>query len=191
MGLRDASTPPERFRQLSKTLSMLLVLEATRDIETESAEVRTPMGMAAGRLVREALVMIPILRAGLGMLDPALELFPEVSVGTIGLERHERTAVARSYYSRLPALDGKFAICLDPMLATGGSASQAISLIKAQQPKRIAMVCVVAAPEGVQRLTADHPEVPIFAAAIDERLDTSHFIVPGLGDYGDRLFGTT
>jgi uracil phosphoribosyltransferase len=124
------------------------------------------------------------------MLESAVELFPHVSVGYIGLERHEETAVARSYYRKLPNLNGMFTLCLDPMLATGGSASQAVALIKAAGGSRIAMVCVVAAPEGVARMAADHPEVAVFAAALDERLDARKYIVPGLGDFGDRLYGT-
>lgn len=188
--LRDKATPPEQFRLATRTLAMLLVLEATRELGTSEVSLETPVGPARGRVIQEPIAVVPILRAGLGLLDPILELFPKVDVGYIGLERHEETAVAHSYYCKLPALEGKVAICLDPMLATGGSASQAVSLIKAGNPHRIAMVSVVAAPEGVQRLADDHPEVPIYTAALDQGLNEKRYIVPGVGDYGDRLFGT-
>lgn len=188
--LRDASTEPEDFRRATKTVSMMLALEATRKLRTKEFEVRTPVDIAKGHELDEAIVVIPVLRAGLGMLEPILELFPKVDVGYIGLERHEETAVANSYYCKLPPLEGKVAIVLDPMLATGGSASQAIALIKARHPSRVVMVSIVSAPEGVQKLTDDHPDVPVFTAAVDDRLNDKKYIVPGVGDFGDRLFGT-
>ena len=188
--LRDVETEPESFRRYARTLTNMLVLEATRRMATEGFTVQTPLAKAEGRRLSERLAVVPVLRAGLGMLESAVELFPHVSVGYIGLERHEGTAVARSYYCKLPDLQGMYTLCLDPMLATGGSASQAVSLIKAGGGIRITMVCVVAAPEGVARMTTDHPDVPIVAAALDERLDPRKYIVPGLGDFGDRLYGT-
>lgn len=188
--LRDKETAPEQFRAATRTLSMLLALEATRDLGSQPVSVETPVGPAKGTLIQEPIAVVPILRAGLGMLDPLLELFPKVDVGYIGLERHEETAVAHSYYCKLPDLEGKVAICLDPMLATGGSASQAVSLIKAGRPQRIVLVSVVAAPEGVQRMADDHADVPIHTAALDQGLNDKRYIVPGVGDYGDRLFGT-
>lgn len=188
--LRDEATAPELFRSATRTLSMLLVLEATRDLKSNRVEVKTPVGMAKGSELAEALAVVPVLRAGLGMLDPILGLFPQVDVGYIGLERHEETAIAHSYYCKLPPLDDKVAICLDPMLATGGSASQAISLIKGRSPRRVVMVSIVSTPEGVQKLTEDHPDVSIFTASIDEGLNDMRYIVPGVGDFGDRLFGT-
>jgi uracil phosphoribosyltransferase len=124
------------------------------------------------------------------MLEPVLELFPDVAVGYIGLERHEGTAVARSYYSKLPNLEGCFSLCVDPMLATGGSASQAISLIKAHNAASVVMVSVVAAPEGVERLLSNHPDIRIVTASVDQGLNDKKYIVPGLGDFGDRLYGT-
>lgn len=124
------------------------------------------------------------------MLEPAEQLFPEVAVGYIGLERHEATAIAHSYYSKLPNLQGKYTLCLDPMLATGGSAAQAISLIKNHEPAKIVMVSIVAAPEGIEKLETAHPDVLIVAAAQDRCLDVRKYIVPGLGDFGDRLYGT-
>jgi uracil phosphoribosyltransferase len=169
---------------------MLLALEATRNLRTLATRVTTPVSSTDAQVVDEPLAAVPILRAGLGMLEPILELFPSVDVGYIGLERHEETAIANSYYCKLPDLSDRMAICLDPMLATGGSASQALSLIKAARPGRVVMVSIVAAPEGVRRLEADHPDTPIFVAALDEGLNARRYIVPGVGDYGDRLFGT-
>jgi uracil phosphoribosyltransferase len=152
--------------------------------------VRTPLAEAAATSVEREVVAIPVLRAGLGILGPVLELLPHVSVGYIGLERDEDTAVARIYYQKLPALKGKIALLLDPMLATGGSAAQALDLIKEAGGVDPRMICVVAAPEGVKVLAERHPDVDIYAAALDERLNDRAYIVPGLGDFGDRLFGT-
>lgn len=189
-GLRDKETRPDRFRQLARVLTTLLVLEATRDIRTKTVEVETPIERTTERVIDESLAVVPILRAGLGMLEPAVQLFPDVAVGYIGLERHEATAIAHSYYSKLPNLAGKFTLCLDPMLATGGSAAQAISLIKLHGPARVVMVSVVAAPEGVTTLEETHPDVRIVTAACDRCLNGRKYIVPGLGDFGDRLYGT-
>jgi uracil phosphoribosyltransferase len=189
-GLRDRETPPERFRQMSKSLTTLLVLQATYGIRTARKTVRTPLAPADAQVLDQPLAVVPVLRAGLGMLEPVLELFPDVAVGYIGLERHEDTAIARSYYSKLPNLNGRFTLCVDPMLATGGSAAQAIGLIKSSGAHTVMMVCVVAAPEGVRRVEEAHPEVQIVTAALDTGLDERKYIVPGLGDFGDRLFGT-
>lgn len=188
--LRDQNTPPELFRRATRTLSLLLALEATRDLRMLATRVTTPVAPADGALIDEGITAVPILRAGLGMLEPMLELFPNVDVGYIGLERHEETAIANSYYCKLPSLENKLVVCLDPMLATGGSASMAISLIKARNPRRVVMTCIVAAPEGIRRLEQDHPEVPIITASVDQGLDARRYIVPGVGDFGDRLFGT-
>jgi uracil phosphoribosyltransferase len=141
-------------------------------------------------MLDQSLAVVPVLRAGLGMLEPAVELFPEVAVGYIGLERHEDTAIAKSYYCKLPDLRGKYTLCLDPMLATGGSASQALNLIKEKGADTCVMVCVVAAPEGVAKLEADHPSIRIITAGLDEGLNDRKYIVPGLGDFGDRLYAT-
>jgi uracil phosphoribosyltransferase len=168
----------------------MLVLEATRQMTTDTYAVQTPLALTDGHRFSEGLAVVPILRAGLGMLESAVEMFPHVTVGYIGLERQEETAIARSYYCKLPELKDAFTLCLDPMLATGGSASQALSLIKDAGGARISMVCIVAAPEGVERLTRDHPDVAIYAAALDSHLDERKYIVPGLGDFGDRLYGT-
>ena len=189
-GLRDATTSPDEFRSLARKLITLLLYEATADLPVRHSTVQTPLAEAPATLVAQEVVAIPVLRAGLGILGPALELLPRVSVGYIGLERDEQTAVARIYYNKLPPLEGKMPLLLDPMLATGGSAAQALDLIKASGGRDPRMLCVVAAPEGVKFLEERHPEVRVFAAALDDRLNDRAYIVPGLGDFGDRLFGT-
>jgi uracil phosphoribosyltransferase len=188
--LRDESTQPDRFRRFAKHLTTLLVVEATRQVKTKAQAVTTPIQPTSGPVLANGLAAVPILRAGLAMLEPVLELFPDVAVGYIGLERDEETAQARRYYAKLPQLDGRYTLCLDPMLATGGSAAQAIHFLKAAGAQQIAMVSVIAAPEGVQHLTEAHPDVPIFVAGYDDRLNDKKYIVPGLGDFGDRLYGT-
>jgi uracil phosphoribosyltransferase len=188
--LRDKSTTPEQFRSLTDTLTTLLVLQATYGISTKDVMVETPLKTTPGKLLGQSLAAVPVLRAGLGMLQPVVNLFPDVAVGYIGLERHEDTAIARSYYSKLPKLTGRYTLCLDPMLATGGSATQAIGLIKSYGATQITMVSVVSAPEGVAYLQAMHPDIQIVTAALDEGLNDRKYIVPGLGDFGDRLYGT-
>jgi uracil phosphoribosyltransferase len=189
-GLRDSTTQPDEFRTLSRKVITLLLYEATADLPVRRGTVRTPLADAPALEVEHEVVAIPVLRAGLGLLAPVLELLPRVSVGYIGLERDEQTAVARIYYNKLPALKGKIPLLLDPMLATGGSAAQALDLIKESGGSGARMICVVAAPEGVKVLEERHPEVDVYTAALDERLNDRAYIVPGLGDFGDRLFGT-
>ena len=189
-GLRDRSTPPEEFRVLARKVISLLLYEATADLEVRRGTVQTPLAEADAISIEHEVVAIPVLRAGLGLLAPVLELLPRVSVGYIGLERDEETAVARIYYKKLPQLVGKVPLLLDPMLATGGSAAQALDLIKEAGGRNPRMICVVAAPEGVKVLEDRHPEVDVYTAALDERLNDKAYIVPGLGDFGDRLFGT-
>jgi uracil phosphoribosyltransferase len=189
-GLRDAATPPESFRRMADTLSTILILEATREVRTVADEVETPLETASAERLDQGLAVVPVLRAGLSMLDPALRLFPNVAVGYIGLERSHDTAVAHSYYCKLPQLKGLFTLCCDPMLATGGSAAQAVSLLKSHGATSVVMVSVVAAPEGVAVFEAAHPQVQVFVAALDRGLDDRKYILPGLGDYGDRLYGT-
>jgi len=167
-----------------------LLYEATRNLPSRPATVRTPLAEAPAALVDSEVVAIPVLRAGLGLLSPVLELLPRVSVGYVGLERDEQTAVARIYYQKLPLLAGKVPLLLDPMLATGGSAVQAVDLIREAGGVGTRMICVVAAPEGVRALHERHPEVEVFTAALDQGLNDRAFIMPGLGDFGDRLFGT-
>ena len=188
--LRDVETPPPTFRTLAKRLTIALVLEAVRGLPTVEIEVETPLERTTGRLVSPNLVAVPILRAGLGMLEAVTELFPEVSVGYVGLERDEQTLEPTSYYEKVPELAGRHVLLLDPMLATGGSAAGAIAALSKRAPAEIRFVCVVAAPEGVEKLTREHPDVPVFAAALDRELDERGYILPGLGDFGDRLFGT-
>ena len=188
--LRDKTTKPALFRTLSYQLALLLALEATRDLATEEKNIETPMEPMNGRVLARPLVVVPILRAGLGMLQPFHDIFPDVSVGYVGLERDHTTAIARSYYCKLPPLDGKRVIVVDPMLATGGSAAQAVDVVKSAGGKEIVFVCIVAAPEGVARMQQSHPEVPIHAGALDRELNAKKYILPGLGDFGDRLYGT-
>jgi len=189
-GLRDTSTTPEEFRVLARKIITLLLYEATADLPVKQGTVMTPLTEAPATSLDREVVAIPVLRAGLGLLAPVLELLPRVSVGYIGLERDEETAIARIYYQKLPKMAGKVPLLLDPMLATGGSAARALDLIKEAGGHDPRMICVVAAPEGVKVLEEQHPEVMIYAAALDEGLNDRAFIVPGLGDFGDRLFGT-
>ena len=189
-GLRNQHTSNEEFRSLARKVITFLLYEATPDLPSRRLTVRTPLGEAPATVVEPEVVAIPVLRAGLGLLSPVLELLPRVSVGYVGLERDEETAVARIYYQKLPPLAGKVPLLLDPMLATGGSAVQAMDLIRDAGGVGTRMICVVAAPEGVRALEARHPEVEVFTAALDEGLNDRAFIVPGLGDFGDRLFGT-
>ncbi|MCX7800480.1 MAG: uracil phosphoribosyltransferase [Fimbriimonadales bacterium] len=188
--LRRAETPPERFRAVASDLSRMLALEATRYLRTRTVEIQGPLETTTGEVLDEPIAAVPILRAGLGLLEPIAHMFPDVTVGYIGLERDERTAIARSYYCKLPNLQGRFTLVIDPMLATGGSASQAISFVKGAGAERVCLLCVVAAPQGVRRLESDHPDVEIVTAAVDRDLDGRKYILPGLGDFGDRLYGT-
>jgi len=152
--------------------------------------VQTPLEPHSGNVLAQPIVLVPILRAGIAMVQPFTDLFPDVSVGYIGLERDEETAVARSYYTKLPPFGSKRVLILDPMLATGGSAVQAIKLVKANKPADLGLVCIVCAPEGVRAVEEIDPEINIVAAALDRELNTRKYILPGLGDFGDRLYGT-
>lgn len=188
--LRNVSTPPPVFRTIAKRLTIAIVLEAVRGLPTVDLDVETPLERTTGRKISPDLVAVPILRAGLGMLEAVAELFPEVSVGYIGLERDDHTLRPTSYYEKLPPVAGRHVLLLDPMLATGGSASAACTSIAEKGPAEIRFVCVVAAPQGLAKLHEDHPEVPVFSAALDRDLTENGYILPGLGDFGDRLFGT-
>lgn len=189
--LRDARTEPPAFRRAANRISVLLAAEALRDVPVVTTTVTTPLGPAEGRVVRGDVVVVPVLRAGLGMLDAVLELLPVARVGHIGLQRDELTAVASKYYSKLPAnLSDSFVLMIDPMLATGGSAAAALDLIKAAGARAVRMICIVSAPEGVALLQQRHPDVGIYTPVIDRELNAHKFIVPGLGDFGDRLYGT-
>ncbi len=188
--LRDKTTKPALFRTLAREITLLLALEATRDLATEAKTVETPLEPMTGRVLAKPLAIVPILRAGLGMVEPFVDLFPDVSVGYIGLERDHVTAIAHSYYCKLPPLAGRRVLVVDPMLATGGSAVQALDVVKAAGARDLALVCIVAAPEGVALVNERHPEVPVFAGAVDRELNSRKYILPGLGDFGDRLYGT-
>lgn len=188
--LRDRATEPAVFRTLAHQIGLLLALEATRDLPLRNFAVNTPIEAHTGSSLAQGLVIVPILRAGLGMVQPWTDLFPEVSVGYVGLERDHETAVARSYYCKLPPLAGKRVICVDPMLATGGSAVQALDLLRERGAVDLSLVVIVAAPDGVAAVEARHPKVPVFTAALDRELNDKKYIVPGLGDFGDRLYGT-
>ncbi|MDQ3751887.1 MAG: uracil phosphoribosyltransferase [Actinomycetota bacterium] len=190
LALRDTSTEPARFRAITKRLTVVLMLEAARDLPTHAGSVETPLGRAEGMLLDKPIVTVPILRAGLGMLDAVVDLFPAVRVGYLGLQRDEATFKPSEYYVNLPRMEDAYTFVLDPMLATGGSASAAVEQIKSAGAPWIRMVAVVAAPEGVAKLHSAHPDVAVYTAAIDHGLDVNAYIVPGLGDFGDRLFGT-
>ncbi len=189
--LRDQRTDPKKFRELLREISVLLVYEATTDLTVEPSLVTTPLGQADGYRLRERVGLVPILRAGLGMVEGIWNLMPNAEVWHIGLLRDEKTLEPVEYYNRLPVRPTvDVCLILDPMLATGGSAVAAVNILKRWGAARIKFVGVLAAPEGVTRLTTTHPDVPIYLAAVDERLNDMGYIVPGLGDAGDRLFGT-
>lgn len=188
--LRDASTRPEEFRRLTRKLSVLLSFEASRDLPVKEVDIQTPLENARGRRLAAEVVLVPVLRAGMGMLDPLLEIFPDASVGYVGLERDEQTAVAHRYYLKLPDLPDRYVFLLDPMLATGGSAVAAVEVLREAGARFIRLLCIVAAPEGIQLLRDKCPDLDIYAAAVDRELNDRSFILPGLGDFGDRLFGT-
>lgn len=189
--LRDKETKPKKFRELIREIAMLLAYEATSDLALDEAGVETPMGSASGALLREKIGLVPILRAGLGMVDGVWEMMPGAEVWHIGLYRDEKTLRPVQYYNKLP-VDPTVQVCLilDPMLATGGSAVATVDILKRWGAQRIKFVGIIAAPEGIETLHSAHPDVPIHVAAIDSHLNEIGFIVPGLGDAGDRQFGT-
>jgi uracil phosphoribosyltransferase len=189
--LRDRTTGPAEYRARTRRLGALLVLEATRDMAVAPHDVETPLEGFAGTRMVKGLVAIPVLRAGLGLLDAVTDLYPETIVGYLGMERDEDTHEPRDYYAKLPSMEGRRALLLDPMLATGGSGTAAVTYTKDAGADDIVFVCIVAAPEGLKRLEADHPDVPVVAAALDRELNANAYILPGLGDFGDRLYGTT
>lgn len=189
--LREATTSRELFRRMAFRISLLLAAEATRDVPCLDVTVNTPLGPAEGQRLMADVVVVPVLRAGLGMLEAVLALIPTARVGHIGLQRDELTAVASQYYSKLPAsLDSSFVLMVDPMLATGGSAVAALDLLRHAGARNVHLICIVAAPEGVALVERHHPDVHIFAPVVDQGLNAHKFIVPGLGDFGDRLYGT-
>lgn len=190
--LRQKQISTSSFRNLVSEISVLLAYEVTRDLPLIPTEVETPFGMAKGVLLEgKKIVLIPILRAGTGIVDGMLRILPSARVGHIGIYRDPETLGAVEYYHKMPGeMSGRDVIIADPLLATGNSAIAAVDRVKSAQPKSVRFVCLVAAPEGVANLHEAHPDVAIFTAAVDERLDGNGYIVPGLGDVGDRLFGT-
>ena len=190
--LRDKNTSVKEFRELISEIAMLMCFEATRDLPLEAIDVETPVATAhCKHIAGKKLAIVPILRAGLGMVDGMVTLMPNVKVGHIGLFRDPQTLEPVKYYFKMPPdIAERDVIIVDPMLATGGSASAAIALLKQRGIKNIKFICLVAAPEGVQCLNREHPDVKIYAAALDDRLNENCYILPGLGDAGDRIFGT-
>jgi len=190
--LRDKETSKKKFKELVDEIAMLMAYEVTKDLPLAEVEVETPLErMTARQVAGKKLTVVPILRAGLGMVDGVVRLMPGVRVGHIGLYRDHDTLQPVDYYFKIPAdAESRDFLVLDPMLATGGSASAAVTSLKRQGAKRVRMLCMVAAPEGVQRMLEDHPDVHVYAAALDRELNDVGYILPGLGDAGDRLFGT-
>lgn len=190
--LRDKNTGSKMFRELVSEISMLMCYEATRDLPLEDIEIETPVAKTKSKILAgRKLAFVPILRAGCGMLDAMLQMIPAAKVGHIGLYRDEATHKPVEYYNKLPQdIEERDVFVLDPMLATGGSAVDAISVIKRSNPKSIKFLCIVAAPQGIRALTSAHPDVQVFCASKDEDLNKNCYIVPGLGDAGDRIFGT-
>ena len=189
--LRSRETTIENFRLAATRISVLLAVEATRDLPTVASTVETPLAQASGRRLGTGVVVVPVLRAGLGMLDAVTALVPDARVGHIGLQRDETTAVASQYYAKLPAdLDRCCVLVVDPMLATGGSAVAALDLLQRAGARDMRIICIVAAPEGVALVEHHHPQVHVYTPVVDRGLNDRKFIVPGLGDFGDRLYGT-
>ena len=190
--IRDVETGHKRFRELAKEITKFICYEALQNVRTKEVEVQTPVGAATCRKIDTDLVVIPILRAGVGMLEGILELVPTARVGFVGLYRDEETKEPVTYYERFPPqIKGGTCIAIDPMIATGGSTVAAIDQLKEHGAENIVVICIVTCPEGIERVEAAHPDVPIYAAAIDAELNDKKYIVPGLGDAGDRLFGTS
>lgn len=190
--IRDLNTSKKEFKELINEVAMLMAYEITKDFPLEDVEITTPICKTKGKvLAGKKLVLVPILRAGIGMVDGILNLVPSARVGHIGLYRDENTLQPVSYYFKIPASsEDRDFILIDPMLATGGSAVAAVDMLKSSGVKSIRFMCLIAAPEGVKRFCSAHPDIKVYAAALDERLNEKGYIVPGLGDAGDRLFGT-
>ena len=190
--LRNVETGSTNFRRLVEEITMLMCYESMRDLPLEDVEVETPIAKTKTKMVAGVkLAVVPILRAGLGMVNGVLTLVPSARVGHIGLYRDEETLEPHEYYCKLPKnIESRLVIVTDPMLATGGSAISAIKLIKERGGKHIKFMCLIAAPEGIEALTKAHPDVEVYCAHVDERLNENGYIVPGLGDAGDRIFGT-
>ena len=189
--IRDVETGHKKFRELATEITMFVCYEALKNIKVREVDVETPLATAKCHVIDEDVVVVPILRAGVGMLDGILSLIPSARVGFVGLERDEETARPVSYYEKMPyQIEGGISIVIDPMLATGGSTVAAIDVLKQQGAGRIVVVCIVTCPEGLQRVMDAHPDVHVYAASVDPELNEKKYIVPGLGDAGDRLYGT-
>jgi uracil phosphoribosyltransferase len=189
--LRDVKTNSETFRSALARISNILAVEISASFQISVTDVKTPLEKAEGYKLEQDVVLVPVLRAGLGMVSGFLQIIPDANVGHIGLERDEKTLKPIEYYYKTPGeLDRSEVILLDPMLATGGSASNAIAFLKKRGAKSVSFACVLAAPEGVKKMNEDHPDVKIFSAALDRQLNEKGYILPGLGDAGDRTFGT-
>jgi len=189
--LRDRRTSSDKFRRTLSRIAELMAYEVTKDLQVESFNLTTPLERTRGRRLSQELVLVPVLRAGLGMVEGFLNFLPEAKVGHIGLYRDEETLKPVDYYSKFPrTLKKSLVLLIDPMLATGGSASAAVRFMKDKDATWIRLVCLVAAPEGVRRLAREHPDVAVYTASLDRRLNKRGYILPGLGDAGDRIFGT-
>ena len=189
--LRDVHTTEKEFRELVYEIALLMGYETTRDLLLTEKEVQTPLVKTTGKFIEKQVAIVPILRAGLGMVDALMSLIPASKVGHIGLYRDHETLEPVEYYCKLPTdVASRQVLVLDPMLATGGSSSAAIGFIKKRGVSRIKLMCIIAAPQGIERVMADHPDVEVYCGAVDEKLNENGYIVPGLGDAGDRLFGT-
>ena len=189
--MRDRATPPKLFRELVGEITTYLAFEALKDLRMKTVEVSTPVADTTGQRVDERIVLVPILRAGMGMLDAMLNVLPYAKVGVLGMQRNEETAEPVPYYAKVPPAKGdELAIVIDPMLATGGSACDAVAQLKKLGYTRIKFLNLISAPEGITRFEREHPDVPVFTGVVDERLNSHFYIVPGLGDAGDRIFGT-
>jgi len=189
--IRSKDTGTEEFRRHAGIISKILLVEVMKDLATTSVRIETPLAPMTGKKLKDEVVVVPVLRAGLAMLFAIQDFLPSVSVGFIGLERDEKTAQAREYYQKLPIIFASHKVLvIDPMLATGGSFDDTVTLLKEKGAKHITIVSIVSAPEGIKRMQKHHPDVQIFTAAIDDHLNAKKFIVPGLGDFGDRYFGT-
>ena len=189
--LRDASTPTFQFRMLVDEISHLMIFEATRDLALKNVSVQTPVAQAQAKKLATKVMICPILRAALGMLESVFKIIPNASVGFLGFQRNEKTAQAEFFYAKLPAdAGGRVAIVIDPMFATGGTAIDAVKFLREKGVKRIKFISVIAAPEGLKRFSEIYPDISVYTAAIDGRLNEKNYIVPGLGDAGDRVFNT-
>jgi len=190
--IRDVDTGHKKFRELATEITEFVCYEALKNIKTKEVTVQTPVAEATCHMLDTDLVVVPILRAGVGMMEGILELVPTARVGFVGLYRDEKTKLPVTYYERFPPqIKGGTCIIIDPMIATGGSTAAAIDKLKENGARNIVVVCIVTCPEGIALVEAEHPDVPIYAAAIDDKLNEKKYIVPGLGDAGDRLFGTS